>query len=106
MKQVNKLEVAKFEVLIPDIPDSTLILDFNPLISEFKLEGDFYLIHWQARPKGHREFGVYNSKTDSYTCIAKLPKFGYGGINLLQLDDTQDNKLPSAVIYFKGVFPL
>ena len=56
MKSVHKISKAKFMVTTIDVPNSELQLDFNPIIEQFNLQGKFYLIHWQARPKGHREY--------------------------------------------------
>lgn len=84
-----------------DVPNSELQLDFNPIIEQFKLLGDYYLIHWQARPKGHREYGIYTSVDDSYRSTDKIP-IRYGGMACYQLDDATANTIPSAVIYFKG----
>lgn len=101
MKSVHKISKAKFMVTTIDVPDGDLQLDFNPIIDKFKLRGDFYLIHWQARPKGHREYGIYSSKGDTYRSTDNLPTH-YGGISLLQLDDMTASTIPSAVIAFKG----
>lgn len=97
MKLIEKLGVAKFKVTTPELPNQALELDFNPIISQFQLEGDFILIHWQARPKGHRQWGIYSSSDDSYRSIGELV------INArtesLQLDDATASTIPSAVLY-------
>lgn len=85
-----------------NVPNSGLKLDFNPIIDKFKLEGDFYLIHWQARPKGHRMYGIYDHQNNSYRCCENLPP-SYGSTRLLQLDDATARSVPSAVICFRGV---
>lgn len=49
------------------IPDSHIVLDFNPIISHLKEErlldinDPFCLVHYQARPRGLRQYGVWNS---------------------------------------------
>jgi hypothetical protein len=100
------LSPAQFAVSTIGVDNSDIILNFEPIINQFQLSGKFYLIHWQATPKGHREFGIYSSVNDGYTSILKLPKFAYGAIQFLQLDDATANNLPSAVIYFKGWIPI
>lgn len=100
-KLIQKLGKGKFRIETPNISDSVLSLDFNPVIEQFKLSGDFYLIHWQARPKGYRMYGIYSSKDDSYICCEHLPK-SYGACQLLQLDDATAKIIPSAVIWFRG----
>jgi hypothetical protein len=102
MKTIQRIATAKFKVNTPGIENSELMLDFQPIIDEFQLTGDFKLIHWQARPKGHREFGIYSSVDDSYKSIDNVSKAGYGSLQLLQLNDAEDNALPSAVIVHRG----
>jgi hypothetical protein len=102
MKTIQHLARAKFKISTSGIVNSELVLDFQPIIDEFKLTGDFKLIHWQAKPKGHREFGIYNSIDDSYRSTSFLVKASYGSLQLLQLDDAKDNALPSAVILHRG----
>lgn len=101
MKSVHKISKAKFMVTTLDLPNSELQLDFNPIIEQFKLSGNYYLIHWQARPKGHREYGIYTSVDDSYRSTDNIPT-SYGGMACYQLDDKTANTIPSAVICFKG----
>ncbi|WP_146136581.1 hypothetical protein, partial [Aphanothece hegewaldii] len=50
--------VNKFTLHWPDVPNSQLIIDFNPLIVFFGLTGHFVLLHYQARPVGLRRFGA------------------------------------------------
>ena len=100
MKTVHKISRAKFKISTPNVRNSELLLDFNPVIDEFKLVGNFYLIHWQARPKGHREWGIYDSRHDTYTSSVELTP-GYGKHELKMLDDPADT-IPSAVVVFYG----
>jgi hypothetical protein len=41
------------------LPDSLITLDFNPVIKEAKLIKDFAICHYQARPKGFRQWGIF-----------------------------------------------
>ena len=104
MKQIFKLAPAKFEVITQET-GTKLLLDFNPVIKQFKLAGNYFLIHWQARPKGYREWGVYNSVNDTYTSMFQLPK-AFGSMEYLMLDDKSANSIPSAVILFKGLLQI
>ncbi len=97
-KQITKIQKAKFKVVTPGVTNSELELDFQPVIDEFNLEGNFILIHWQARPKGHREWGIYSSRDDNYRSIAEL-KLNNVWLKSLQLDDTTAKTIPSAVLY-------
>ena len=98
MKIIQKLGEARFKVSTPSVPSSDLELDFNPIIKQFKLSGNYLLIHWQARPKGYREWGIYSSKDDSYHSVAKL-SINIAITESLQLDDKTAKTIPSAVLY-------
>lgn len=98
-KQIKKLGLARFNVTTINIANSQLILDFNPIISKFNLKGNFTLIHWQARPKGYREWGIYSSDTDSYISV---PGFEIQGLfKSLQIKDQDAVSIPSAVLYLQ-----
>jgi hypothetical protein len=107
MKELRKIATAKFKVSNPDLPNSELLLDFNPIVNHFNLNlsgRDYQLIHWQGRPKGDRQWGIYDSKTDSYRTgiYDDYRQFAYGGLKLLMLDDRSTDTLPSAVLMFFG----
>ena len=97
-KQITKIQKAKFKVATPGVTNSELELDFQPVIDQFKLDGDFVLIHFQARPKGHREWGIYSSKDDSYRSISELA-INWATVKSLQLDDATAKTIPSAVLH-------
>ena len=79
-----------------------LILDFSPIIFTFDLKGKYLLLHWQARPKGLRKWGFYESITNSY----HSPNFCHNldlptsNSRLLQLQENDYKTVPTAVIYF------
>ena len=98
MKLIQKLGKGKFKVSTPGVVGQDLELDFNPVLQQFNLEGNFCLIHWQARPKGHREWGIYSSVDDSYQSQLKL-KLNVAVAESLQLDDATAKTIPSAVFY-------
>lgn len=100
MKTVQRISKAKFKIFTPNVPNSELLLDFNPVINEFKLLGNFYLIHWQARPKGHREWGIYHSATDTYRSNVSFPSC-FGKVEFAMLEDPAPT-IPSAVLVFTG----
>ncbi|MEO1692182.1 MAG: hypothetical protein AAFR63_11735 [Cyanobacteria bacterium J06631_6] len=97
MKLITKTGEAKFKVSTPGIPGSDLDLDFNPIINEKKLKGNYTIIHWQGRPKGHREWGIYQSKDDSYSTFIG-GSINAGVTELFMLDDKTAKTLPSAVL--------
>jgi hypothetical protein len=98
MKNIARIATAKFKLSTPGVLNSELELDFNPIISEFKLIGNFTLIHWQARPKGYRQWGVYRSLDDSYRCVDELT-INLSSAKSLQLNDATATTVPSAVFY-------
>ena len=81
-------------------PDSILKLNFDVLIEHFKLTGTFCLIHWQAKPKGLRRWGVYCSAQDSYfSTDYDLLIFDEGlKIEALQIDEKIIKTVPTAVL--------
>ena len=94
-KIITKINPAHFKVTTPQTKFQ-LILNFNPIIERFKLSGNFQLIHWQARPKGYRQWGIYNSLDDSYTSIDNFQITG--NFKSLQIPDSEARSIPSAVI--------
>ena len=100
-KTITRTGQAKFKVTTPGVTGSDLELDFNPVIEEFKLKGNYTLIHWQARPKGYREWGIYSSADDSYHSAAELT-INFATVKSLQLDDATAKSIPSAVLYCKA----
>ncbi len=97
MKTIQKIGKAKFKVSTDNIPNSEIELDFNPIIDNFKLEGDYLLLHFQAKPKESRQWGVYASKTDSYHSIKEFD-LDRPQVRSLHLDETQHKTVPTAVL--------
>jgi hypothetical protein len=83
-----------------------ITLDFNTIIKEYKLDGNFCLFHWQSKPINVRQFGVYDSFTDSYNSFDSN-LFSFGNVlaikmRWLQVPDSIARGIrPSAVL---GVF--
>lgn len=96
-KIIKKIGKGAFNITVPNIKGGLLILDFNPLIKYFNLQGNFDLIHWQARPRYYREWGVYNSATDTYLSLPNLEI--EGKLISLQIPDNKAVTLPSAVLW-------
>lgn len=96
---ISKQAKRCFRILTPEADNFQLILDFNPLIEKFKLTGEFKLIHWQAKPKGYREWGIYDSKDDSYKSLEKFDLTGK--FTTLQIPDSEVKSVPSAVLLYR-----
>lgn len=99
MKRITKLSKAKFKLITENIPNSDIELNFNLIIENFNLSGNFALIHWQAKPKGDRQWGVYVSEFDNYYSCIEV-ELNFGKIKSLQLDDKTVSTVPSAVLYY------
>lgn len=91
---VRKLGRGRFRVFHRHRQDQALLLDFNPIIREHGLTGEFQLHHFQARPKGDRCFGFYDSNSDSYQAYDQMD---LPGGEMIAIDETRFNCTPSAV---------
>lgn len=91
--KITKLAKARFISHWTKVNDSQLILDFNPLIEAYGLINDFIIVHWQAKPLFFREWGAYDSHSDSYFYFSGN-LFSFGNINgtsqrLVDLDESK-----------------
>jgi len=99
-QSVNKLSHAKFSIKWSNVTNSELILNFNPVITQYKLTGTYCLLHWQAKPKYYRRWGIYYSEDDYYY------SFDWNELNVnekilcraLQIDESKFKTVPTAVI--------
>ena len=102
MRQViKKINSSCFLVGWEHAPEQKLIINFAPIIKQNNLQNYLVLAHWQARPKGLRRWGLYDGISDSYYG-ADWQKIQVSNphhqIKFLQLDETQLNHPPSAVV--------
>jgi hypothetical protein len=92
--------LGKVKLTYPTMPDFSLEMDFNPLIDRFRLRGRFCILHWQAKPKGERRWGVYDSGMDNYTSL-KYDQLQLQVVpQLLQVDENVIKTVPTAVLMF------
>lgn len=84
--------------------ESTLKLDFKFLVDHFNLTGIFCLVHWQARPRGLRRWGIYCGERAAYFGIEwdKLIFAENLIVEALQVDEKIYKTVPSAVLLFRG----
>lgn len=103
---IEKIERGKFKIEWENIPDSLIMLDFNPLIKAYKLEHRLGVIeHWQAKPVNLRRWGLYDISSDNYYSVdahkilfnqnlkiasLQIPEFDYPNIR------------PTAVKYYEN----
>ena len=99
-QNIIKLATAKFQVSTEQVRNSELILDFSPLIERFNLSGNYQLIHFQAKPKGHRRWGIYRSRDDSYSSCCGVQVAGT--VKTLLIPDNLAQTIPNAVLYIDG----
>lgn len=91
---------AKVNLTYPTIPNFLLEMDFNPLIDYFRLRGEFCILHWQAKPKGERRWGVYDKGADNYTSM-EYDKLHLQVVpRLLQINENLVPTVPTAVLLF------
>lgn len=101
----ERLGKAKFRIQWENLPNSSILMDFNPLIEQFKLKGNYALFHWQAKPFGLRRWGLYFSPHDYYY------PFDYNDLEInervnltfLQLDETRWGVKPTAVLLVEDI---
>jgi hypothetical protein len=100
---IERLANATFRSQWQNIPDSTLKLNFDVLIDHFGLPdmGSFCLVHWQAKPKGLRRWGVYCRAADMYYAADEI-LFDEGlTVETLQMDERIVKTVPTAVLFFR-----
>lgn len=97
---IQQIGPSLYRVHWTEKPEDILTLNFNVFREGFKLTGSYTLVHWQAKPKGLRRFGIYDSSTDTYNgcdhdCLSmrRLPK-------AIQVDESVITTLPTAVLFF------
>lgn len=106
MRQVvNHVGKGKFRLFWQGRRNSIMDLNFNPIVDQFGLKGDFVLLHWQAMPKYLRRWGMYCSTDDKYYPF-DFDKFKLSAcchFQTLQLNERKWNTKPTAVIWVKDV---
>lgn len=84
-----------------------LELDFSPLIeanldliNQFAKSGVYCLLHWQARPKGLRQSGIYDSKTNQYYSHEEenLQVKQVKNLVWVKIDENKANSVPTSAI--------
>lgn len=99
---VTKISKAQFLCRWIAVPNSELVINFNPIISAHNLQGAYCLIHWQAKPKGLRTWGVYDSEKDMYFSIGAFSVDGAVVLSILDVSERTVKTVPTAVIQLHG----
>lgn len=108
MKQViRKLGERKFHIFwrgdYRDVPSSNLELDFLPFIQLLDEPIGKILIHFQAKPKGLRRWGIYDFENDEYYCCNHNEvAIDSNNILLLSLDENTTRTIPTSAVILEG----
>ncbi len=101
---IKQTAIGEFDVFWEGIRDSLLHLNFNPIITQHNLSGIYCLLHWQAKPKYYRRWGIYYSPHDYYY------PFNWHELRInekiiakaLDISESKFKTVPSAVIYLQA----
>lgn len=100
LEPVTTTNLGKVKLTYPAMLDFLLEMNFNPFIDRFRLHGQFCLLHWQAKPKNERRWGVYDGGMDNYTSL-KYDELQLQVVpQLLQVDESVIETVPTAVLVF------
>lgn len=84
-----------------------LQLDFNPLIEKYNLKGRSHLlIHWQAKPKGIRRWGIFDILNNKYYAALGTDIILEIGIkcSFLEVSESLISSSPSACLLFENCY--
>lgn len=103
-QEVTRLANNKFQSVWHGVPDSQLVLNFNPIIDTYNLTGVYVLLHWQAKPKNLRTWGIYDSQSKMYYSVGSDELvFPPTKVRVLDVPETIIKTVPTAVLMFEGV---
>lgn len=98
---ITRTAPFKFTVENPGSPlTDTLRLDFGPLLDNALYQAPMVMIHFQARPKGLRRWGLYDSHSDTYHSFDSDSDVDTEAIdwNLLSIPDSEfPSTIPTCV---------
>lgn len=101
---LEKPQIETFEgevkLRYSSLPEFNLAMDFNSIINQFRLVGQFCLLHWQAKPVGKRRWGVYDAGSDHYISVEYCELHLQVVPQLLQVDENVVKTVPTAVLFF------
>lgn len=105
--QLIQVTERKVELKYSDRPGFSLKMDFGPLIEYFGLTGNFCLLHWQAKPKGERLWGIWDDSVKQYFSRPSN-KIVFGkdlNFRLISIPEVGEVK-PTAVFLFQGAITI
>lgn len=104
MQLIEKVQPGKFKVWWEEDPEAApLTVDFS-VFRPWCREGPAVLLHWQARPKGLRRWGLFDCVADQYFGCDwnKLQFPRMVQLVPLQLDERLIQSVPTAVLWIPG----
>lgn len=97
-QKIRQIGEFRFMLTYPDLPEFKLLVDFRPLWEALAPAGPCCLVHWQAKPRGQRRWGIFDGETyrsfESYR--SELPCEG------MQLNESEVITVPTAVLCYRG----
>ncbi|MEC4804433.1 MAG: hypothetical protein SAJ12_10495 [Jaaginema sp. PMC 1079.18] len=99
--KVLKRSPGKFDIWHPDKRKELIHLDFCPFLSLPGVKSGL-LLHFQAKPRGMREWGVYSIEEDCYysRSHSQIEFIGELQQQLLGLDELRFKSNPTALCHF------
>lgn len=98
VQNIRKIADFRFVLTYREMADFKLLMDFRPLWEAVNPTEPCCLVHWQAKPKGERRWGIFDGASyrsfESYR--SDVPGEG------LQLDEKLVPTVPTAVICYRG----
>lgn len=110
---IERIEKGKFKIQWEDenknnVPDSLIMLDFNPILKAYKLEHKLGVIeHWQAKPVNLRRWGLYDILSDNYYSVDADKILFNNGLKIasLQIPEFDYPSIrPTAVKYYDKAY--
>ena len=93
-------KISDFRVVLTysELPKFKLVMDFKPLWELVTPDGPCCLVHWQAKPRGERRWGIFDGQIyrsyEGYS--SELPVEG------VQVDENQVLTVPTAVLCYRN----
>lgn len=103
MNKILKVAENKFSLRWLGEKDP-LLMDFNPIINKYKLDGNFVLIHWQAKPRFLRTWGLFDGSTRQYNVVNTQLIFPVRQAALVDVDERLINTVPTAMILYDNCY--
>lgn len=105
-KKIFHIKPHTFEIVWINLNNQRLRINFSKIINYFQLDQEpFLLVHFQAKPRTKREWGVYSFPEDSYTstkgAFLSLPPLAPEVLDMPESFIASKTELyPTAVLYY------